>query len=107
MGAATVAASAGIFVRGFTMAASCSIQAAVRSAPSSSRPARVSSGTRILRANSASVIALMYSAFIQSSFLGSKVAGFLEMRSSEKRLASTSRGMTVVSPSSDQPRSAR
>ncbi len=38
----------------------------------------------------------MYSALTQSSFFGSKVAGFLEMRSSENLLARTSRGMIVV-----------
>jgi len=64
-------------------------------------------GSMISSAKVLSSIALMYSAFIQSSFLGSKVAGFLEMRSRLNLLASTSRGMTVVSPSSDQPSSAR
>ena len=106
-GAATPTASAGILVRGLTMAAKASIQASSASKPSSIRPASCSSGSMIWSAKSASLIALMYSAFIQSSFLGSKVAGFFEMRSRENWDARTSRGITVVSPSSDQPRRAR
>ena len=107
MGAATVTASAGILVRGLTMAASASIQSSPYSTLPSMRPASCSSGTMISSANWASDMPLMYSALTQSSFLGSKVAGFLEMRSSENLLARTSRGMIVVSPSSDQPSSAR
>ena len=52
-------------------------------------------------------IPLMYWPFIQSSFVSSKTASFLVTRSSENFSHSTSRPMMVVSPSSDQPRSAR
>ena len=106
-GAATLTTSAGNLVRGFTMAARASIQASSYSTPPLMRPASWSSGTMIWSAKSASVMDRMYSAWIQSSFLGSKVAGFLETWSRLNLEARTSRGTMVVSPSSDQPRSAR
>ena len=49
----------------------------------------------------------MYCCWIQSSLAGSNVAGFLDTWSSENCEARTSRGTIVVSPSSDQPSSAR
>ena len=45
--------------------------------------------------------------FIQSSFFSSKMECFFVMRSSEKVRQSSAGGMMVVSPSSDQPSSAR
>ena len=78
MGEATVTTSAGNLVRGFAMAASASIQASSYSRLPSIKPASCSSGTMILSANSLSVMVRMYSAWIQSSFLGSNVAGFLD-----------------------------
>ena len=52
-------------------------------------------------------MSLMYWPFIQSSFVSSNTASFLVTRSRLNFSHSVSRSMRVVSPSSDQPRSAR
>ena len=57
--------------------------------------------------HSAAPMCWMYWPFIHDSFVSSKMASFLVMRSSENSEQMTSRLMMVVSPSSDQPRSAR
>ncbi len=49
----------------------------------------------------------MYTPFIQSSFFVSNTASLRWMRAASNWLQSVSRDMMVVSPSSDQPRSAR
>ena len=73
---------------------------------SSVAPASTSHG-RAACTQASAPMSLMYWPFIQSSLVSSKTASFLVMRSSENSRASTSRGMMVVSPSSDHPRRAR